>query len=250
MKNLFEIHPLTYISLMIAFLTGYFKDAIFFCTLIFIHEFGHILTGFIFKWKLEKTIFFPFGGVTIFNELINKPLIEEFLITIMGPLFQIIFMVLINNSLITFYGKVILIFNLIPIYPLDGSKLLNNFLNRIMAFKISHLLTIYVSYFLGVFFLIMMFIEKEIVYFFSILLLLIKLKEELENHNFIFNKFLYERYLYNLRFRKVKIVSKIENFKKDYYHYIESNNKILEEKEYLKCKYCNNDTLAFFFKNK
>ena len=33
----------------------------------------------------------PFGGVTIFNEDLNRPIYEEFIILIMGPVFQIVF---------------------------------------------------------------------------------------------------------------------------------------------------------------
>ena len=239
MKILFEIHPITYVSLLIAFLTGYFKDTILFMSIILIHEIGHISAALIFKWKLERIVILPFGGITIFNEILNKPLIEEFIITIMGPLFQIIFTVLMKDTLVMFYSKVILFINLIPIYPLDGSKLLNIFFNKITSFKKSHILTIYISYVLGFIFLIFMFLKKEFIYLISILLIIIKLKKELKNHKYIFNKFLYERYLYDLKFKKVKIVSKLEKFKKDYYHYLNINQNIVDEKNFLKNKFKN-----------
>ena len=47
--------------------------------------------GVIFKWNIEKVILLPFGALTIFNEDLNRRMFEEFLIVIMGPLFQIIF---------------------------------------------------------------------------------------------------------------------------------------------------------------
>ena len=240
MKTLFKIHNLTCISFLIAFLTGYFKEMMIFMSIIIIHESGHILAALLFKWNIEKIVILPFGGIIVFNELINKPLIEEFIITIAGPLFQILFTILINNSILTFYSKIILFINLIPIYPLDGAKLLNIFLNKILSFKTSHKLTIYISYLLGLIFLIFMFIKREYIYFFTILLLVIKLKLELKNHDIIFNKFLYERYLYDLKFKKARIVSRLEKLKKDYLHYINVNNNLINEKEYLKNKYFQN----------
>ena len=44
-----------------------------------------------FKWKIEKVIILPFGALTIFNVDLNSKIYEEFLICIMGPLFQLIF---------------------------------------------------------------------------------------------------------------------------------------------------------------
>ena len=183
------------------------------------------------KWNIKKIVFLPFGGITIFNEILNKPLKEEFLIAIMGPLFQIAFTILINNSLLHFYSKIILMLNLIPIYPLDGSKILNVFFNKILPFKTSHKLTIYFSYLTGL--SIYVIFNKNLVLFLFISTLIFKLKREFDNHEFIFNKFLYERYLYDLNFKKIKIVLNEKKFKKDYYHFIKKGSKVIEEKLYL-----------------
>ena len=43
-----------------------------------------------YKWNIEKIIILPFGALTLFHEKINKPLFEEFIILIMGPIFQIV----------------------------------------------------------------------------------------------------------------------------------------------------------------
>jgi len=238
MKNLFKVHILTYIALLIAFLTGYFKESIFFTMIILIHELGHLTLALFFKWKIVKIILLPFGGITIFNELINRPLIEEFLIAIMGPLFQIVFTIILNNSIVTYYSKIILLINLIPIYPLDGAKILNIIFNKLFFFRISYNLTLYLSYFLSIIFILLAVLKKELIFLLFIMILTIKLKKELSNRGLIFNKFLYERYLYKLKFRKVKIVKNEKKFKKDYYHFIDEN-KLIEEKDFLKQKFEN-----------
>ena len=72
--------------------------------------------GIYFKWKIEKVIILPFGALTIFNVDLNSKIYEEFLICIMGPLFQLIFTFIFyyftNNDVIFNYSFSILFFNL------------------------------------------------------------------------------------------------------------------------------------------
>ena len=233
MKSIFNIHPLTIISLFITLITGYFKETVIMMMIIFIHEIGHIISALIFKWKIEKIIVLPFGAITFFNVLINKPLIEEFIVAIMGPIFQIVFTFLLNDEMISFYSYIILIINLIPIYPLDGSKILYVLINKIFSFKTSHEIIIFISYIIVTFLLFLMILNKNIIMILFLLFLIIKLKDEISNHNLIFNKFLYERYLYDFNFKKVKIVSNLTKFKKDYHHFINKNNRCIDEKKCL-----------------
>ena len=80
---------------MIAAFTGHFKGFIVFSLIILVHEFGHILMGIRYGWKIEKVILLPFGALTIFHEDLNRKIKEEFWIVIMGPLFQIVFTLII-----------------------------------------------------------------------------------------------------------------------------------------------------------
>lgn len=64
-----------------------------------------------YKWRIEKIIILPFGGLTIFNEFVNKRIKEEFVILILGPLFQITFYYLllylkIENNLFKNYNNI------------------------------------------------------------------------------------------------------------------------------------------------
>ena len=134
--------------------TGNFKGFFFFSLIIIIHELGHVMVAIFYKWKIVKIILLPFGALTVFHEKINRPLKEEFIILIAGPLVQIIFtLFFISSKEIVNYSNLIIMFNLLPIYPLDGSKLLNIILNKFISFKRSHLITIYIS-FIVIFFLI------------------------------------------------------------------------------------------------
>lgn len=240
MKNIFKIHPLTYITILIALITGNFKNIFIFMTIILIHEMGHFLTALILKWKVMKVVILPFGVITIFNESLNKPLKEEFLIAIMGPVVQIlftIFMNILNLKIFNYFSFIILFLNLIPIYPMDGSKILNIFLNKFFPFKLSHSITNYLSLFLILFLLFLSIFKHELLYIIFSILIIIKLKDEFINHELMYQKFLYERYLYNFKFKKFKIIQDINKFYKDNYHYFKTKKGIIDEKQLLYIKY-------------
>ena len=235
MKITFKIHFLFFITAFICIITGLFKDFIIISSIILVHELGHITIALLFKWKIEKVIIYPLGGITIFNQKINSSLKEEFLIALAGPIFQIVFFLIINsqNTLFTHYHNLILLFNLLPIYPLDGSKILNIIYNKLFSFKKSYLLTFMTSIFVIIF--ILMLIKKfNIIFLFSIVLLFIKLFKYYNEIDYVFNKFLFERYLYKIKYKKHKNIRGINinrMFKEKTHNFI--TNKIIKEEEIL-----------------
>lgn len=228
-----KIHPLSYIFAFIFFLMGYFKSYLTFMLIIFIHELGHIISGIILKWKIDNIIILPFGCLTKFNVIINKPIIEEFIISIMGILFQILFTYKINEL----YNIIIIVFNLLPIYPLDGSKIFNLFLNKISNFRLSYLITLYISYMVLFFLIIFILLERDIISLIVLFPLIIGINKEYSNRYNIINKFYLERYLYKLKFKKLKIISSINKMKRDYLHIIKINNNYIKENSFLKKRF-------------
>lgn len=168
---------------------------------------------------------------------------KEFLITIMGPLFQFIaYFILLkifnNNYLVKAYHYGILEFNLLPIYPLDGGKLCNIFLNKLIPYKKSLKFIILISYSITI---IQLFSSKVItlnVIITYILLIYLIRKEEIKIP-FQYNKFLLERYLNNYSFKKIKVITNYNNFYKYRENIIKIGNKLYSEKEYLREKYDN-----------
>lgn len=243
MKIIFKIHPLYYLVAGLTIITGLFKDFTYITLLIFIHEVGHLTGALIYKWKIKKIVILPFGGITIFNELLNKSLKEELIILLLGPIFQIIFYFIIcflniNTPMITNYHYALLFFNMLPIIPLDGSKILNIILNKIISFKKSHLVTIYISLIT----IILLGLEgiklKNLMLLVIIFFLLIKIIKEINEHKYLFNKFLYERYNYDLKFNKTKIIKNLnlKKMQKGYKHLF-FNKRYYTEKEILRRYY-------------
>ena len=240
MKNILNkiyLHPIFLITLFIFTSIGYFRFISYFMLLIIVHELGHILISLLFKWNIEKIIILPFGGLTKYNEIINRPLIEEFLIAIAGIIFQMIFYLLIKDYIDYKYFSIInyfiIIFNLIPIYPLDGSKILNIFFNVITSYKNSLLLTIIISYIFIILFSLVFFRVNKIISF-ILIFLLVEVNKLYKERNQLFNKFLLERYLGNLKFKKKKTINKIDKMKKDYKHLFYIDEKYLTESYFLK----------------
>lgn len=238
---IFKIHPLYWMMALICTITGLFKNFILFSILIIVHEFGHLLGAIIYKWNVKKVVILPIGGVTIFNEVLSKSLFEEFIILIFGPLFQIIFYFLYIkifgfNSIIYNYHYALLLFNLLPIFPLDGFKLLNLLFNKLFSFKMSHFITIIIS-FITIFFVffVMYILNFNFIFLLAIIFLLIKNIREFMNHNLIFNKFLLERYLYKLNLKRTKVIESndFKKMKREYKHIFHYNNKYETEKTFL-----------------
>ena len=238
--NKIKIHPLYLIFILIFILIGRFRFIIFFTLLILIHEIGHIIMSILFRWDIDKIVILPFGAMIKYNELINRRLLEEFLIAISGVIFQYIFFLIlkdiINYKYFSFINYFIIIFNLIPIYPLDGSKILNVIFNKITTFRNSILLTLIISY---ICILILSFIFFNINKL-SVLIIYILFKETTKLYNekeAIFNKFLLERNLYEFKFKHKKTINSALKMKKDYKHLFKINNKYVTEKYYLKNKF-------------
>ena len=229
-------HPIFLITTLLFVLMGYFRLITHFMLLIIVHEIGHIIVAYFFKWNIDKIIILPFGGLTKFNEKINRPLIEEFLVGISGILLQLIFYFFIKEYIDYKYFKLInyfiIIFNLIPIYPLDGSKILNVFFNILTSYKNSILLTCIVSYISIILLSIYCFSINKLMVI-VLMFLFIEVNKLYNKKNDLFNKFLLERYLYEFNFKYKKTINNVYKMKKDFRHLFYIDGTYLTEKYFL-----------------
>lgn len=238
--NKIYIHPFFGLIIIISSFTGNFNKFFIFISIILVHELGHILIGLLFKWKIEKIVILPFGGLTIFNEYINRPLFEEFLVCISGPVFQFIYYLIISNFIdVSNLHYSLLLFNLLPIIPLDGSKLLNLLFNKLISFYASYIVTVIVSIVVIVFGIIMVLYNWNLLFFLTILLLLFKTIKEFKMINYIFNRFLLERYMKIFNFTKIKRIYSlnIKKMSRDYKHVFIYQKKSYTEREIIRKKF-------------
>lgn len=242
-SNYFEINPLVYLSAIISILTASFVPFIIITILIIIHELGHFLSAIMFKIEVDKIYLYPLGGISKFHIPLNYSTLKEFIILISGPLFQelaktiLFFLMPRYTKEIILYHYGILMFNLLPIYPLDGGKLIQLVLQLFIPYKQSLKITIKISYiFISIYFIFSLPTSKitaVIVAFF----LLYKVREEEKKINYIYEKFILERYLNNYTFKHSKLITNQDSFYKNNRHLIKENDNYYLEKDFLQKKY-------------
>jgi len=153
----------------------------------------------------------------------------------------------IDYKYFSFINYFIIIFNLLPIYPLDGSKILNTFFNVITTFKNSILLTVIVSYITIIILSLLLFNTNKL-FFMMFIFLFIEVNKYYKEKDLIFNKFILERYLNEFKFKKEKVINNISKMKKDCRHLFYIDNKYMTENTFLKKMFDINSNLWYYFK--
>lgn len=230
MKNGFKFHVLYYIVAFICFLTGYFKDFIWISILIIIHELGHVTGAILCRFQIDRVVILPFGGMTILNDRVNRPISQELLILVLGPIYQQLFFLILcklhlMHATFSLYHYVLLFFNLLPIVPLDGSKLIELLLERFFPYKKAK----YICFFFSIFtFFFYLFYTVRIKNLFLGLISLFLIQQQIRYWNqipYVFSKFIYERYLYTWNFKRHHKIKgeRLAQMKRDCIHIFEHN---------------------------
>lgn len=226
-------------------LTGHFPNLIIFTTLILVHELGHATVAKLYKYKIKKIIIYPYGGITKFDTIINTKIEKDLLVTISGIIFQSIYFYIIlflyNKNIIReyiynlfqIYHNSMLLFNILPIIPLDGSKLINLILSKYLNLNLANNLTVLISLLTLTILLISNIYENNYSMTMVIFVLLQNIWNYYKKIDYIYNKFLLERYLYNIKYKSIKLINNKNKMYKNKTHLFKINNKIIEEKKYL-----------------
>ncbi|MFZ3576412.1 M50 family metallopeptidase [Virgibacillus sp. DJP39] len=212
-----HLHPLLITFLLIGFITGTFMEIVVMLAIVFFHEIGHYVMATSFKWRIKSITLWVFGGVMETDEFGNKPLYEEALVSIAGPMqhaFIYLFIVILMpmnffpNSimeLIIYYNNVILLFNLLPIWPLDGGKLLFTLLSAYLPYKKAHtnIILISVSISVCILFLLLFVLPFTLSSLFIFLFILLENRTEWKQRYYVFLRFLSKRFYSEHQVKKV-----------------------------------------------
>ena len=235
MKNILaktKINNLTYLLLLICFLTALFKNILIVILIVLVHELGHVYFINKLKYEVNKIEIYPFGGITEIQKDLNSPTNHDILIASGGFIFQLflmVFFIFLNYlnlislnlyNLFMSYNTAIMLFNLLPIIPLDGHIVLKSILEKFFSFKKSHYIVVVVSI-IGIFFYIQYNYVYSINNYMIITLLIYKTIDAIKNYKYIYNRFLLERYINIYPYKKTRQEKKIsfKNFRKETLHF-------------------------------
>lgn len=129
-----------------------------------VHEFGHLLAGLLLGMKPEKMEIMPYGVSISFkltpkdyNKKIkcgNQLELKKILVALAGPITNIIIMIIVCQMniniffalMILYSNLLIVLFNLLPIYPLDGGRVIKGILHIFLGKQKAEKYTNYVSF--------------------------------------------------------------------------------------------------------
>lgn len=131
-----SVHPLFVLVMLASAFTGYFVELLTLFLIVIVHELGHVVMARSLGWTVREVKLLPFGGVAEVEEAGGVSAAEEAIVAIAGPL-QNVWMGLAAwgcgqlgvwdsewADYVAQANLMIGLFNLLPIYPLDGGKLL------------------------------------------------------------------------------------------------------------------------------
>jgi len=149
--------------MLVSVLAGYFVELLTLFGIVLIHEFGHVAAAKSFGWRIREVRLLPFGGVAVTDDEGSAPAHEEIVVALAGPLQNAVMVGFACAMKATgvsdpawwdyFLQSNLLIglFNLLPIQPLDGGKMLKAVLSYLLAYHQTMVIVTATGMLLGLF---------------------------------------------------------------------------------------------------
>lgn len=119
-----KIHFYLFLFMAYLYYINKLKLFLLFYISILIHEIAHIAMALVLRVDINEILLMPFGVCASYSERITPK--KELLISIAGPVLSFIIFIFSKEILIKNINLLILILNLIPVYPLDGGRIQKN----------------------------------------------------------------------------------------------------------------------------
>lgn len=178
----FKVDLKIFLFLILFYITGQLGEYAVILILAFVHELGHLLAGIILGMKPAKLELKPYGisisfkiNPNDYNKKIAKGNLLELkkaIVACAGPVTNLIIIIITLNlrlniftSLLIIYSNILLIiFNLIPMYPLDGGRIVKSLIYLFLGKKKAEKYTNNISF---VFLIIVTFMGSVATFYFE-----------------------------------------------------------------------------------
>ena len=154
-KYLPKIHMSTWLYLGLCFYCRWYKESLLLMAIILFHEYCHVLVSFWYGYEIEEITLYPFGAFLKMKDDGSHEIHEDLKVALAGcvghlfllgisPLFKQIFGWHLYRYYLQFNLQ-ILCFNLLPIDPMDGSKILQCLLSYFLDYLLCIKINLYIS---------------------------------------------------------------------------------------------------------
>ena len=141
-----KINVFLCIIFLFLFFLGYIENLLISFIVVLLHEFAHTIMAKLLGYNIENIELFPFGGVARIEESIAINPQHEIMIALAGPFLNFVLVLIshqfsqliLSNDTIVFFiytNLIIGIFNLIPVLPLDGGRIVRAYLAFLIGVK-------------------------------------------------------------------------------------------------------------------
>lgn len=149
-----RIHLLFWLVIALSIAAGYFLEMLTLFVIVLIHELGHVAAARELGWHVTEIQLLPFGGVAKMEEAAASDPVDEIVVAIAGPFMNV---AMVFFSLLLWWCGIwsadwthffvtsnffIAAFNLLPIWPLDGGRIVQAALAYALPYRTAALLSL------------------------------------------------------------------------------------------------------------
>lgn len=172
----FYIHILTLPLLLLAYAVGTLHTTLMAYCIVTVHELFHLFAALLLRVRVKSIIIMPFGMTLRLSEAMVKESGKEVLIAMAGPFAN--FLMLVVGAVLKYYyiwaeesmflykglNWLIMLFNLMPVLPLDGGRVMRavlaHFFGYLRAMKVMRRLTYTIAIIFSASGLLLLFVTK------------------------------------------------------------------------------------------
>ena len=153
-KSIINIHYITIIYLVLSLVAGGIELYLLSLVIVLLHESAHYTMAKYFHFDIEEIVILPFGAYLLIKDMYLHDIKEELCVVMAGPSTHLFLYYIIHLFFDGYYKEYLLtfnafifMFNLLPVYPMDGHRIISLLLQKIYDLKKALYLSLKISVF-------------------------------------------------------------------------------------------------------